>query len=66
MFDCSEKKQLFTKFDRDLEKNSSLLPRVLEATVACYDRDGSISAMCKILVYNVILVLVYNLILVFM
>lgn len=51
---------------QNLEKNSSFLPRVLEATVACYDRDGSMPAMCKILVYNVILVLVYNVILVFM
>lgn len=30
-------KKIFTKYDRDLEKMSSFLPKVLEATVACYD-----------------------------
>jgi len=37
-------KKLFTKYDRDLEKMSSFLPKVLEATVACYDGDCSMCA----------------------
>lgn len=45
-------KKLLTKFDRNLEKMGCLLPEVLEATVAYYDRDCSMSAMCKIVVYN--------------
>lgn len=45
-------KKLLTKFDRNLEKMGCLLPEVLEATVAYYDRNCSMSALCKIVVYN--------------
>lgn len=37
-------KKLFTKYDRELEKMSSFLSKVLEATVACYDGDFSMCA----------------------
>lgn len=49
-FDGSEK--LFTKFIRDLEKMSSFLPKILKATVACYEGDCSMCAADFLVCYE--------------